>query len=116
MKPEGTGVISVPYRKSGGRTVRIHTICMNPESRTGRVFENHFKMSRYITRISRKQWMMTTARLLHLQSLLGLDKAYRELSKGDVECDFKIENRQGRKRAESAFSSNRKGPRSDPLT
>jgi SAM-dependent methyltransferase len=84
IRPNGTAVISVPYRRRGGPSkVNEHHPYEPGERELVSLLRSLFeKVETYYQYFPETLWM-TTARRMHIRRLVGLDRVYAEISAGE---------------------------------
>ena len=82
ISPDGTAIISVPYRKIGKKNVTAYHLYEPGERELVGAFETLFKkVEVYYQYFEETRWM-TLVRNLHLRRLFGAHKTYADLTNG----------------------------------
>jgi len=91
LKPGGQGIISVPYRKHGGKNPLNRFHLYEPgERELVENFEAYFANVDASYQFFEETTVMTMARILRIRRFLGLASAYRDLSLGEPSALKKV--------------------------
>jgi ubiquinone/menaquinone biosynthesis C-methylase UbiE len=83
LKSDGRAIISVPYRRRGGKsTINPYHLYEPGEAELVAAFKSHFSKVQTWYQYFEETAFMTAARLFHLRRVLGLTSVYRDLSRG----------------------------------
>jgi SAM-dependent methyltransferase len=101
LKPDGTAIISVPYRRTGGKSATNEHHPYEPgEQELVSLLQKLFSKVEVHYQFFEERWWMTLARKLHLRRVLGLHQIYADLSAGLPHATSKLkigERREGLK-------------------
>jgi ubiquinone/menaquinone biosynthesis C-methylase UbiE len=87
LKPEGMAVISVPYRRLGGRSEINRYHPYEPgEGELTEYFRQCFRQVSVYYQYFEETALMRLARCCHLRRLFGIDRIYRDLTEGRPEA------------------------------
>lgn len=91
LRPDGTAIISIPYRRAGGKSeINPHHLYEPGENETVSLFRSFFETVDVYYQFFRETKLMTVARVFHLRRFIGLDKVYADLSAGRSEATSKL--------------------------
>jgi len=91
LGPDGRAIISVPYRRRGGKNPLNPFHLYEPgESELIREFQRYFSTVDVWHQYFQETFLMTAARNLRLRRILGLASLYRKLSEGDPSALEKV--------------------------
>ena len=83
LRPDGTAIVSVPYRRNGGASkVNPYHLYEPGEKELVSLFRGLFERVEVHYQFLEETRLMTFARLFRLRRLLGLDRIYQDLSAG----------------------------------
>lgn len=83
LRPDGTVIISVPYRRRGGKSLTNPFHLYEPgERELVSLLEQDFEMVEVYYQYFWETWLMILVRTLHLRWLFGLGRFYADLTEG----------------------------------